>query len=306
VFGASYGTAAAYIGDISHDENRAKNFGFIGAAWGSGFTLGPVIGGFVAEHLGARAPFFVAAGLALANVAFGYFVLPESLAPEKRMTFSWRRANPIGAMILLRSHPELTGLAVVTFLLHFAHHVFSAVWVLYAMYRYGWTPWQTGVALAAVGVLDMIVQGLLVGPVSKRLGDRGTMIVGLFGGAVGIACMGLATSGMGFALALLPNAIWGLAMPTLQSLMTRHVSESEQGQLQGATMSVASIAGIVSPIFFGAVYAWTVQPGRPLSAAALSFYIAAAVLLLGAIIGWSVAHKAGRAELKPAGGEPHG
>jgi DHA1 family tetracycline resistance protein-like MFS transporter len=140
----------------------------------------------------------------------------------------------------------LTGLAVVTFMLHFAHHVFSAVWVLYAMHRYGWSPWQTGAALAGVGVLDMIVQGVLVGPVSKQLGDRRTMVIGLFGGALGIACMGFASTSAGFALALLPNAIWGLAMPTLQSLMTRLVSESEQGQLQGATTSVASIAGIVS------------------------------------------------------------
>lgn len=297
---SAFTTAFAYMADITPPEGRAKAYGLIGAAFSAGFIAGPAIGGILGEY-SPRAPFWAAAALSGLAFLYGYFVLPESLAPEKRMAFSWKRANPVGAMILLRSHPELTGLAVVTFLLHFSHHVFSAIWVLYAMHRFGWSTWQTGMALAAVGVLDMIVQGLLVGPVTKRLGDRATMVIGLFGGAVGITCMGLAPTGLAFALALLPNAIWGLAMPTLQSLMTRHVSESEQGQLQGATMSVASIAGIVSPIFFGAVYAWTVQPRNPPSWAAFSFYIAAAILLLGAVIGWITARKAGRAEQATAG-----
>lgn len=131
----------------------------------------------------------------------------------------------------MRSHPELTGLSVVNFLLYFAHHVFSAVFVLYAGYGYGWGAWEVGLLLALVGALDMVVQGVLTGPVVKRLGDRRTMVFGLFGGAVGIACMGLASNGWWFTAAMLPNALWGLAMPTLQSLMTRRVSESEQGQL---------------------------------------------------------------------------
>ena len=142
----------------------------------------------------------------------------------------------------------------------------------------------------------MMVQGVLVGPAVKRFGDRKTMILGLFGGAIGIACMGLAPTGLMFALAILPNAIWGFAMPTLQSLMTQRVSESEQGQLQGATMSVASIAGIFSPLFFGAVYAFTVQPGSPLPFAGTSFLIASLVLLASAAIGWRTARQAVRAE----------
>lgn len=291
---SAFTTAFAYMADITPPEGRAKAYGLIGAAFSAGFIAGPVVGGLLGEY-SPRAPFWAAAVMSGLAFIYGYFVLPESLAPEKRMAFSWRRANPIGAMMLLRSHPELTGLAVVTFLLHFAHHVFSAVWVLYAMHRFGWTPWQTGATLAIAGALDMIVQGLMVGPITKRLGDRATMIIGLFGGAVGIAAMGFAPTGLFFVLALIPNAIWGLAMPTLQSLMTRHVSESEQGQLQGATMSVGSIAGIASPLFFGAVYAWTVQPGSAPELAALSFYIAAAILMAGAVIGWIVARKAVRA-----------
>jgi DHA1 family tetracycline resistance protein-like MFS transporter len=293
---SAFTTAFAYMADVTPPEGRARAYGLIGAAFSAGFIAGPVMGGFLGE-ISARAPFWAAACLSGLAFLYGLFVLPESLPPEKRMAFSWKRANPVGAMILLRSHPELTGLAVVTFMLHFAHHVFSAVWVLYAMHRYGWSPWQTGAALAGVGVLDMIVQGVLVGPVSKQLGDRRTMVIGLFGGALGIACMGFASTSAGFALALLPNAIWGLAMPTLQSLMTRLVSESEQGQLQGATTSVASIAGIVSPMFFGAIYAWTVQPGMSTQMSGLSFFIASAILLAGAIIGWIVARRAVAAEL---------
>ena len=167
------------------------------------------------------------------------------------MAFSWRRANPFGAMLLLRRHAELTGLAAVNFLLYFAHHVFSAVYVLYAAYRFGWGPWQVGLLLALAGLLDMAVQGAFVGPLVKRFGDRAVMIFGLFGGAVGLAFMGWAPTGLLFAVALFPNALWGLAMPTLQSLMTNRVSVSEQGQLQGANMSLASIAGVMSTLFVG-------------------------------------------------------
>jgi DHA1 family tetracycline resistance protein-like MFS transporter len=239
----------------------------------------------------------VAGALSGAAFLYGLFVLPESLAPEKRMPFSWRRANPVGAMMLLKRHAELAGLAAVNFLLYFAHHVFSAVFVLYAGLRYGWGPWQVGALLALVGVLDMIVQGGLVGPASRRFGDRATMVFGLCGGTVGIALMGWAPTGVAFILAMFPNALWGLAMPTLQSLMTRRVGESEQGQLQGANMSVASIAGVASPLFFGWVYSVSVGEGRWGPNPGLAFYLAAAVLALAALIGWMTARRAERDEV---------
>lgn len=292
---SSFTTVFAYMADITPPEGRARAYGLIGAAFSAGFVAGPLMGGVLGE-ISPRAPFWVAAGLSLVAFLYGLLVLPESLAPEKRMTFSWRRANPLGALVLLRSHAELGGLALVNFLLHFAHHVFSAVFVLYAGYRYGWSAWHVGTLLALVGVLDMLVQGVVVGPLVKRFGDRAVMVFGLFGGAVGIAWMGLAPTGALFVAAMLPNALWGLAMPTLQSLMTRLVSESEQGQLQGANMSVASIAGIASPLFFGAVYSWSVAPGLPIGRSGVSFLIAALVLLGAALIGWVVAHRAGRAE----------
>lgn len=291
---SSFTTVYAYMADVTPPEGRAKAYGLIGAAFGGGFVLGPLIGGVLGE-ISPRAPFWFAAALSGLVFVYGVFVMPESLAPEKRMAFSWRRANPFGALMLLKSHRELSGLASVNFLLHFSHHVFSAVWVLYAGSQFGLSTAQVGMLLAAAGGLDMVVQGLFVGPVTKRLGERATMILGLSGGAVGLAAMGLAPDALWFGLALLPNALWGLAMPTLQSLMTKLVSESEQGQLQGANMSVASIAGVASPLFFGWVYSRTVADGAALPFPGASFVIAAAILALGACLGWAVARRAMRA-----------
>jgi len=290
VTSASFTTVYAYMADITAPEQRARAYGLIGAAFSGGFVLGPLLGGFLGE-ISPRAPFWVAGAMSGVAFLYGWLVLPESLPHDRRMPFAWSRANPFGAMRLLRSHHELFGLAAVNFLLYFAHHVFSAVFVLYAAHRYGWTAWEVGALLALVGVLDMLVQGLLVGSVVKRYGDRATMVFGLFGGAVGLACMGLAPTSLAFVLAMLPNALWGLAMPTLQALMTRRVSESEQGQLQGANSAVASIAGVVSPLFFGWIYSLSVgdKPVLPLSGAA--FLIAAVVLLAAAVMGWFVARR---------------
>ncbi|MBA4755367.1 MAG: MFS transporter [Sphingobium sp.] len=286
VTSSSFTSVFAYMADITRPEDRARGYGLIGAAFSGGFVAGPLLGGILGE-ISLRAPFWAAAGLSGLAFLYGLVVLPESLPQEKRMAFSWARANPFGALTLLRSHPELSSLAIVNFLLYFAHHLFSAVFVLYAGDRYGWGAWQVGSLLALVGLLDMGVQGLLVGPVVKRLGDRTTMVTGLAFGAVGIACMGLAPTGWLFVAAMLPNALWGLAMPTIQSLMTQRVSESEQGQLQGANNSVGSIAGIVSPLFFGGIYALSVGGNPTLPFIGSAFLIAAAVLGSAALLGWA-------------------
>lgn len=295
---ASFTAIYAYMADVTPPEGRARAYGLIGAAFSGGFVLGPVLGGFLGEF-GPRVPFWTAAAMSGIAFLYGLFVLPESLKPENRMPFSWKRANPLGALGLLGRHPELTGLASVNFLLHFAHHVFSVVFVLYAALRYGWGPLEVGLLLAAVGLLDMAVQGLVVGPMVKRFGDRAVMIFGLFGGTVGIALMGWAPTGLMFMLAMLPNALWGLAMPTLQALMTRRVGEDEQGQLQGANMSVASIAGVISPLFFGWVYANSAGQGAAVPHPGLAFFIASGILLLAAALGWIVARRAERAESAP-------
>lgn len=292
VTSASFTTVYAYMADVTPPEQRARAYGLVGAAFAGGFIAGPLIGGVLGEW-SPRAPFWFAGALSAVAFAYGWFVLPESLAPGNRMAFAWRRANPFGALRLLRSHRELSGLATVNFLLHFAHHVFSAVFVLYAGHRYGWSALQVGLVLALAGVLDMLVQGVLVGPVAKRLGDRATMVLGLAGGALGIACMGLAPTGLLFTLTMLPNALWGLAMPTLQALMTRRVSESEQGQLQGANMSVASIAGVLSPLFFGWVYSISSGADAVVPFIGTSLLIAAGVLAAAAVLGARVARTAG-------------
>lgn len=282
---SSFTAVYAYLADIIPPEGRAKAYGLVGAAFSAGFIAGPALGGVLGEW-GPRTPFWVAAVLSGLAFLYGLFVLPESLPKERRMAFAWSRANPLGAFRLLRRHAELSGLAWVYFLLYFAHHVFSAVFVLYAAHRYGFGPFETGLLLAFAGLLEMLVQIFLVGRVSAWLGDRRTMVVGLVLGAFGIFGMGIAPTGWLFIAALVPNALWSLALPTIQSLMTRLVSEREQGQLQGANNSVASVAGVISPLFFGAVYGVSVgfAPG-------LVFVIAAGVLLGGAAIG----HFAGRA-----------
>lgn len=282
---SSFTTVFAYMADITEPEKRARGYGLIGAAFSAGFVAGPLVGGLLGE-ISPRAPFWAAAVIAAAAFVYGAFILPESLPPEKRMAFAWSRANPFGALRLLRSHPELSSLAVMNFLVYFAHHVFSAVFVLYAGQRYGMSPWQVGMLLAFTGVLDMVVQGVLVGPVVKRLGDRTAMLFGLACGVVGLSCMGLAPTGLLFTLAMIPNAGWGFAMPTIQSLMTRHVSESEQGQLQGANNSVAAIAGSVSPLFFGIIYSLSVGTAPILPFIGMAFLAAAAVMALATVIGW--------------------
>lgn len=298
---SSFTTVFAYMADITAPEARARAYGLIGAAFSGGFVAGPVVGGFLGE-ISPRAPFWFAAALSGAAFLYGLIVLPESLEERNRAPFSWARANPFGALKLLASHPELGGLAVVNFLLHFAHHVFSAVFVLYAGLRFGWGPWEVGMLLAMVGVLDMIVQGLITGRAVARFGDRSVMVFGLFFGALGITLMGLAPDPVTFTLTMLPNALWGLAMPTLQSLMTRRVSESEQGQLQGANMSLASIAGVASPLFFGALYTATASDTAVLYFPGASLVVAGAVLLAAALLGLAVARQATRDEAKAGAG----
>jgi DHA1 family tetracycline resistance protein-like MFS transporter len=292
---ASFTTVYAYMADVTTPEERARAYGLIGAAFSGGFILGPLIGGAVGQ-LGPRAPFWFAAGLSGVTFLYGLLILPESLKVENRMAFSWKRANPFGAFLLLRSHAELFGLAVVNFLLYFAHFIFPAVMVLYVGWRYGFSVLEMGLVLAFWGALDMLVQTFMVGPAVKRFGERSMMILGLFAGALGFLLMGLAPNGLAFVVATAPSALMGLAMPTIMSLMTQRVSESEQGQLQGANMSVAAVAGVVAPIFFGWVYGLTAAEPPVLRPQGASFLIGAAIMLAAAVMSVVVARKAVRAE----------
>lgn len=291
---SSFTVAYAYLADITAPEQRSRAFGLIGAAWSGGFVLGPLLGGVLGEW-GPRVPFWAATFLAGIAFLYGLFILPESLKLENRTPFSWKRANPFGALQLLRSHRELSGLAIVYFLIFFAHHIFSVVFVLFAGHRFGWSALEIGLVLALWGVLDVVIQAMVVGPVVRRIGDRWTMIVGLVGGGAGLAAMGLAGDPGLFIAAVVLTSIWGLAMPTSQSLMTQLVSESEQGQLQGANMSVASIAGVASPLFFGWLYGLSLGDDPLIPFDGFSFVVAGAVLALSALIGV----RAGRRHFAP-------
>ncbi len=288
---ASFTVSYAYLADIVAPEERARAFGLVGAAWSGGFVLGPLLGGLLGE-LGPRVPFWAAAGLAGVAFLYGLFILPESLKREHRTPFAWRRANPFGALKLLGSHRELTGLAAVYFLIYFAHHIFAVVFILYAAHQFDWSAFQIGLVLALWGVLDVAIQALIVGPMVKRIGDRATMVIGLLGGGAGLVLIGLAPDVPTFIAGVVVTAIWGLAMPTSLALMTRLVSESEQGQLQGANMSVASLAGIASPLFFGWIYGLSVGAAPLIPHPGAAFFIGGGVLFLSALVGLRSGRKA--------------
>ena len=276
---ASISTSYAYIADVTPAEKRAGAFGFMGTAFGLGFIIGPGLGG-VLGSIDPHLPFWVAAGLSLANALYGLFVLPESLPPEKRSAFSWRSANPLGAFKFLRGHGELFGLASVGFLSNLAHIVLNSTFVLYAAYRYQWTERDIGLALALVGVCGMIVQGGLVRPVVKRLGARQTLFIGLMAGFAGFVVAGIAPTGWAFICGIPLLSLWGLTGPAVQSLMTQRVSASEQGRLQGANSSLTGVAQMIGPGLFTYTFALFIGPKQPIHLPGAPFLLAGALLVL--------------------------
>jgi MFS transporter, DHA1 family, tetracycline resistance protein len=278
---ASISTAGAYIADVTPPEQRAAKFGLLGAAFGAGFVVGPALGGFLGD-IDPRLPFWVAAGFSLTNGLYGLFVLPESLRRELRRPFSWRKANPVGALKLLRSHPELWGFTWVTFLSNLAHAALPSVAVLYMSYRYNWDTKSVGLLLAGVGVCQIIVQGFLVGRVVKALGERYTIIVGLVCGAAGFTIQAMAPNGAIYSSGVIFMSLWGLMGPALQGLMTRLVTPSEQGQLQGANSSVLGIATLIGPLLFTQTFATFIGAHRDWHLPGAPFLLSA-VLIVGAL-----------------------
>jgi MFS transporter, DHA1 family, tetracycline resistance protein len=278
---ASYPTAGAYIADVTPPAERAGRFGMLGAAFGLGFIVGPAVGGLLGS-IDLRLPFWVAAGLSLANAAYGVFILPESLPPSRRKPFSMRSANIFGALRLLRSHPELLGLASVLLLMGLAHEALPNTFVLYADQRYGWNESQTGLALALIGVASVVVSMLLVKPLVRRLGERRTALVGLTCGVAGFLWFGLASRGGWFLGGIALLALMGIANPAFQALMSRRIGANEQGQLQGALGSIRAITGMAAPLLFTQVFALAVMHGdmRVLGAP----FLLSAVLLVCAVL----------------------
>jgi len=294
---ASFSTANAYVADITPPEQRAKVFGWMGSAFSFGFLIGPVIGGALGE-IDLRLPFFVAAGLTLVNFLYGLFVLPESLPPEKRAArFDWTKANPIGSLQLLRSHRDLVSLATVLFLFQLAHMVLPSIFVLYTGYRYGWSTGFMGLTMGVTGALGIVVSIFLVGPVVKRIGERGALLTGALFGALGFAWYGFAPTTLWYLAGMPLFALMGLMMPGLMGLMSRRVQPREQGQLQGANQSIQGICSILGPLMFGLIFAWSIRH-EAFHVPGLAIFVAGGLLALAFVISLGIARPA---KADPAG-----
>ena len=280
-----FSTAGAYIADVTPVEERAAAYGKIGMVFGLGFVFGPALGGWLGSF-DPRWPFWGAAALSLLNAGYGFFVLPESLPPQSRMAFGWRRANPVGSLVLLRSHHELFGLAAVAFLGYLAHAVLPSTSVLYMGYRYGWGTAAVGLMMAGVGVAAMIVQGGLIRPITAGFGERATLLAGSLSGAAGFFIYGVAPEGWIFCLGIPIMAFWGLSGPATQALMSRRVRLSEQGQLQGAIASINGVSGLLGPTLFTEVFAYFIGPGAVGHLPGAPFLLASLLLISAGAIAW--------------------
>ena len=285
---ASISAASAYIADITPHEKRAAGYGMLGAAFGLGFVVGPALGGILG-HYHLRLPFWVAAGLSLTNAMYGLFVLPESLKKENRSAFNWKRANPIGSLKFIRSHQNLTGLATVAFLSNLAHVALPSAFVLFAGYRYNWNERTVGLVLAAVGVCASVVQGGLIRPATKRLGERICLLLGLTFGVLGFAAYGLATTGTQFVLAIPIIALWGLTGPSVQALMTKRLAANEQGRLQGALTSLNGLANMIGPPIFTGIFALFIGPHAPIHLPGAPFLLGSLVMVVALPLAWHYA-----------------
>ena len=302
VTSASIPTAMAYIADVTPKEKRAGAFGYIGVAFGIGFVLGPAVGGLLGDA-DPRLPFWVASGLSLANWLWGYFFVPESLPADRRKEFTFRRANPIGSLVLLRSHHELWRLATIQFLAYVAHNVFS-IWALYAIYRYTWSQGMIGLSLAVVGICAAVISGGLTSRVVKRFGQRRTLYIGQFFGATGMAIAGLARHGSAYLAAIPVISLWNISMPAAQGMMSQRVSEREQGELQGAIGSVRSLGFVIGPGLFSWTFAFFINPKHGLNMPGAAFFLAAALLFTACLLSTRIEQQApeGSGDINPAAG----
>lgn len=282
---ANFSAASAYIADVTPPEKRAAGFGMIGAAFGLGFIAGPAVGGLLGTF-GLRMPFLVAAGITLLNWLYGFFVLPESLAPENRRPFTWSSAHPIKALTALGRWPIVMGLAWTYFLTMLAGNIYQCLWVLYTGERYQWDSKMVGWSLTLVGVMAAVVQGGLAGRILKVIGEKRGVYVGLLAMAVAMACYGSATQGWMLFGIILIGSLAGIGSPATQSMISQAVPPDEQGAVQGALNSITSIAGVLAPLIWTAMFSWAIAPERSMKIPGLPFYGAAVVSLLAAVLAW--------------------
>lgn len=279
ITGASFTTASAYIADISTPENRAQNFGMIGAAFGLGFILGPLIGGLLGE-LGTRVPFYVAAGLALLNCLYGYFILPESLDKEHRREFEWKRANPVGSLLQLKKYPAVGGLIISLILIYIAGHSVQSIWSFFNREKFAWTPKMIGISLGIVGLLVGVVQGVLVRIVNPKIGNEKSIYLGLSLYALGLILFAFASEGWMMFVFLVPYCLGGIAGPALQAIISGHVPPNEQGELQGALTSLMSATSIIGPFLMTKVFAFFTKETAPVYFPGAAFFLGA-ILMIG-------------------------
>jgi MFS transporter, DHA1 family, tetracycline resistance protein len=288
ITGASFTTAAAYIADISTAETRAKNFGMIGAAFGLGFIIGPALGGLLGE-LGPRVPFIAAAVLTGLNFIYGYFVLPESLPADKRRKFEWKRANPVGAFMLLKKYPGIAGLVGALTLVYIASYSVQSTWSFFNIEKFGWSEGLVGASLAVVGILVAAVQGGLIRVLTPKIGNEKSIYLGLFLYSLGLFLFAFASHGWMMFAFLIPYCLGGIAGPALQAVISGHVPPTEQGELQGTLTSVMSVTMIFGPLLMSYVFSYfTKKPAATIYFPGAAFLLGAILMLASAIIAYKI------------------
>lgn len=285
VTGASFTTANAYIADISTPEKRAQNFGLVGAAFGVGFILGPAMGGYLGQY-GPRVPFFVAAGLTMVNVLYGFFILPESLAPENRRPFDWRRANPIGSLMNLGRYPVILGLVASLVLIYIAGFAVQGTWTFYTMEKFKWDERTVGWSLATIGLAFAVVQGGLSRIIIPKLGQQRSVYVGLLFSALGFALFAFATqSWMMFAF-MGVYALGGIAGPSVQGIISGQVPPNEQGEVQGALTSLTSTTSIIGPLIMTNLFSYFTATNAPVYFPGAPYLLGAVLTVVSAFLAW--------------------
>lgn len=290
ITGASFTTASAYIADISKPEDRAKNFGMIGAAFGLGFIIGPTIGGILGKF-GDRIPFYAAAILTLANWLYGYFILPESLAPENRRKFDWKRANPVGTLTALTKHKTVLGLIIAIFCLQVGGQVHPSTWSFFTKKEFNWTPDQIGYSLAFVGLVVAFVQGFLIRKIVPKIGDNRAIEIGLLFNVIGFACFAFATKDWMMYAFMIPFGLGGLAGPSLMSIVTQQVEPTHQGELQGGLTSLQSVSTIIGPLLASYLFAHFTSNQAAVHFPGAAFAMGALLCLMALIVAKVSIHK---------------
>jgi DHA1 family tetracycline resistance protein-like MFS transporter len=290
ITGASFTTATAYIADISAPEDRAKNFGLIGAAFGLGFIIGPVVGGLLGQY-GSRVPFLAAAALAFMNFLYGFFVLPESLPSENRRSFQWKRANPFGAFKHLSKYPAVAALAVSFLLIYMAGQSVQSIWSFFGIEHFKWSPKIIGISLGMVGLLVGLVQGVLIRYINPKLGNTKSIYIGFGMYALGLVLFACATQGWMMFVFLIPYCLGGISGPALQAIITGHVPANEQGELQGALTSLISVTSIVSPVIMTGLFAHFTSKQTSLYFPGAPFVLGAFLMVAAGIVAYNVLSK---------------